>query len=174
MEITIFFIGTIFIVYLSWQFSLKAKRYHGIYRFFSFESIFALILFNYSYWMDNPLSLPQIISWILLFASLFLAVHGFYLLKQMGKPQGQIENTSRLVVQGAYKYIRHPLYCSLLLLGCGIFLKDITMSTFLFALVNVIALYETAKTEEQEMINKFANEYLVYMRRSKMFVPFLF
>jgi protein-S-isoprenylcysteine O-methyltransferase Ste14 len=174
MEITIFIIGTMIIMYFSWQFSLKAKRYHGIYRFFSFESLFALTLFNYPYWLNNPLSLPQIISWVLLFASLFLALHSFYLLKQMGKPQGQIENTSKLVVQGAYKYIRHPLYCSLLLLGCGIFLKNMSINTLLFAVVNIIALYETARVEEQEVIAKFGEDYLNYMKQTKMFIPFIF
>jgi protein-S-isoprenylcysteine O-methyltransferase Ste14 len=109
-----------------------------------------------------------------LVASLFLAVHGFYFLKLIGKPEGQIEYTSRLVVRGAYKYIRHPLYCSLLLLGCGISLKNISMSTLLFAIVNIIALYETAKMEEREMINKFGNEYREYMRGTKMFIPGIF
>ena len=174
MEIIIFIVGTFFIAYFSWQFSIKAKRFHGIYRFFSFESIFALVLFNYPFWFENPLSIPQIISWVLLFASLFLAIHGFYLLKQMGKPQGQIENTSKLVVQGAYKYIRHPLYCSLLLFGCGVFLKSISINTFLFALVNVMSLYETAKVEEREVITKFGSEYLKYMKHTKMFIPFIF
>ncbi len=174
MEIIIFVIGTLLIAYFSWWFSIKEKRYHGIYRFFSFESLFALTLFNYPYWFENPFNIFQIFSWLLLFASLILAIHGFYLLKKIGRPAGQIENTSRLVIQGTYKYIRHPLYCSLLLLGCGIFLKYISVNTLLFALVNIIALYETAKVEELEMIDKFGDGYLKYMKRTKMFIPFIF
>jgi hypothetical protein len=60
MKTIMFILGALFIAYFSWQFSLKAKRYHGIYRFFYFESILALVLFIYSYWFDNPLSLQQI------------------------------------------------------------------------------------------------------------------
>lgn len=172
--VIIFVIGTLCVIYFSWWFSIKEKRYHGIYRFFSFESILALIVFNASYWFEDAFCYRQIISWIFLFASLMLAIHGFYLLKNVGKPKGQIENTSNLVVNGAYRFIRHPLYCSLLLLGCGVFLKHISSSAILFAVVNVIALYETAKVEEREMINKFGGEYLIYMKRTKMFIPFIF
>jgi protein-S-isoprenylcysteine O-methyltransferase Ste14 len=172
--IIVFVIGTLLIIFFSWWFSIKEKRYHGIYRFFSFESILALVLFNYPYWFEDPFSVEQIISWIFLFISIILAVDGFYLLKKIGKPKGQIENTSNLVLEGAYKYIRHPLYCSLLLLGCGAFLKYISTETILFVVVNTIALYETAKAEEKEMINKFGDEYLKYMKRTKMFIPFVY
>ena len=41
--------GTILLVLFSWHFSIKEKRYHGISRFFSFESIFILFLFFYSF-----------------------------------------------------------------------------------------------------------------------------
>jgi len=43
-----------------------------------------------------------------------MAILGAYLLKKIGRlPGGEREDTSVLVTLCAYRYIRHPLYCSL-------------------------------------------------------------
>jgi len=158
----------------SWNYSLKAKRLHGIPRFFAFECILLLALLNVSVWFEQPLKWNQIISWILLVTSIPCAVAGFLLLRFVGKPKGDFENTSNLVVVGLYKFIRHPLYASLMLLGFGIFFKHITITTNVFAVVNFIMLVATAKSEEKEMSKKFGEEYADYIKRTKMFIPFIF
>jgi protein-S-isoprenylcysteine O-methyltransferase Ste14 len=40
-------------------------------------------------------------------------------------------------------------------------------------MVNIIALYFTAKIEEKELIEKFGDEYSEYMKETKMFIPFV-
>ena len=42
-----------------------------------------------------------------------------WIVNTVGAPKEDIENTSRLVSVGAYRYMRHPLYCTLLLGGVG-------------------------------------------------------
>ncbi len=169
----IFIIGTIALVLLTWRLSVPTKRYHGLYRFFSFECILLLAILNLPVWFVDPLDWNQILSWILLIVSLFLAAQGFVLLRNVGKPRGDFENTSVLVEAGAYRYIRHPLYASLLALGTGVFLKDVTMTTGVLALVNGLALAATAKAEEKEMFAKFGIAYAEYTKRTKIFIPFV-
>lgn len=94
-------------------------------------------------------------------------------MKKAGKPEGQIENTTRLVTHGAYKYIRHPLYASLIFGGIGVFVKNITAWTCGLVVLDILALYLTARVEEKEMIAKFGGEYRAYMTTTKMFIPFL-
>ena len=173
MNYTIIITGTIIIILFSWFLSIKHKRYHGIARFFSFESIFVLVLLNIKVWFHNPFSTFQIISWILLILSLYFAIAGFILLKKIGKPSANFENTSVLVKTGLYKYIRHPLYLSLLLLGTGIMMKDPGSLQLVFGAVNLVALYVTARIEEREMISRFGKEYQEYMKETKMFIPYL-
>ena len=120
-SILIFILGTLGALVFTWRFSIKAKRPHGIPRFFSFECILLLVLLNEPVWFKQMLMWNQLISWILLFISIVYAATGFYLLWVIGKPKGDFENTSKLVVVGLYKFIRHPLYASLILLGFGIF-----------------------------------------------------
>jgi protein-S-isoprenylcysteine O-methyltransferase Ste14 len=172
--IVILIIGTFGIAYLSWWVSIREKRYHGIYRFFSFESIFFLILLNLPYWFKNPFSWHQILSWIFLSSSTILAFWGFSHLKKRGKPEGQFEDTTTLVTTGLYKYIRHPLYLSLLCVGFGAFFKHIDHIQIILMVTNIIALILTAKVEEKEMIKKFGNEYVEYMKTTRMFIPFIF
>ncbi len=177
MNLTILIIliaGTLLFLYLSWIASIREKRYHGIYRFFSFESILVIVLLNSSAWFKNVLTAQQIISWVLLFGSLVFAVWGFILLYRMGKPSdGHLERTTQLITTGLYKYIRHPLYLSLILGGFGAMMKDPGYWQIILSVINFIALYLTARVEEGEMIKKFGDEYREYMKESKMFFPWV-
>ena len=167
--------GSIFIIWFSWWASIKEKRYHGLYRFFSFESILVLVVNNLSSWFVNPFSFIHCLSWLLLLGSLILAITGFMHLVERGKPRGRFENTSLLITSGTYHYIRHPLYCSLLLLGTGIWLKNpLEFISLSFGIINAVAIYFTARQEEKEMLRKFGDEYKAYMGISKMFIPFVF
>lgn len=165
--------GTIFIILFSWFLSLKYKRYHGVARFFAFESVFILALLNYRVWFINPFSIIQIISWIFLCLSLYIVTTGYLLLKRKGKPGINFEDTSVLVKSGIYKLIRHPLYLSVFLLGAGIWLKDYGEFQSLLMLIVLAAVYLTARIEENEMIARFGDEYRDYMKETKMFIPFL-
>jgi protein-S-isoprenylcysteine O-methyltransferase Ste14 len=174
MNLPAFLTGTIIILLFSWYFSIRDKRYHGIARFFAFESIFTLILLNYKVWFHDPFSLHQIISWILLVSSIYPGLAGYLLLKRKGKPEQKFENTTVLVKSGVYGYIRHPLYCSLLLLGTGVMFKDPVNLKLIFGGVNLLAIFLTARIEEKEMISKFEGPYIDYMKETKMFIPFVF
>jgi protein-S-isoprenylcysteine O-methyltransferase Ste14 len=173
MKIFILIGGTVLIILFSWFLSIKYKRYHGIARFFAFESVFILLLLNFRLWFTDPFSLRQIISWIMLCGSLFVVADGYILLKRKGKPTINFENTSVLVKTGVYKYIRHPLYLSIFLLGTGIMLKDPSYFQIVLGFINLIAVYFTAKIEENEMIAKFGDEYRLYMKETKMFIPYI-
>jgi len=173
MNYTTLVIGTIVIILFSYFFSIREKRYHGIARFFSFESIYILILLNYRMWFREPLSIHQIFSWIFLFSSIYPGIAGYLLLQNRGKPDNSIERTTELVKSGLYKYIRHPLYCSLLLFGTGVMLKDPGAFQIVLGIINALAIYLTARIEEKEMIMKFGQNYKEYMHETKMFIPWI-
>jgi len=165
--------GTVLIILFSWFLSIRYKRYHGIARFFAFESVFILVLLNIRVWFVNPLSALQIISWIMLLLSIYVVTTGYFLLKRKGKPDANFENTSLLVKSGIYKYIRHPLYLSIFLLGTGVMLKNPATFQLILGIINLVAVYVTASIEENEMIAKFGDDYRLYMTETKMFIPFI-
>lgn len=176
----VFVILSIPIVILSWK-SLSRIKSHGFYRFFSFESILWLILSNYRYWFEDPLAVNQLFSWSFLFVALYLVLAGGWMLKMKGMPQKgrdealfAFEETTQLVDTGIFKYIRHPLYSSLIFLTWGICLKNPTFETVIIASISTVFNYLMAVYDEKECLAYFGEKYRLYMKRTKRFIPFLF
>ena len=84
------------------------------------------------------------------------------------------EKTSQLVKSGIYRYIRHPLYSSLLLLAWGIFFKSISWPAGLLALAATAFLFLTARADEAECLHFFGPDYKEYMQHTRRFIPFIF
>jgi len=173
LNLVLFLAFSLPLVIVSWP-ALRTRRAHGFYRFFAWEAILALILVNLRWWFADPFSPMHLLAWVLLLGSIFVAVHGFQLLRRVGQPQGGFENTTRLVTEGAYRYIRHPLYASLLCLAGGAWLKHVTPLTVTLFTAAAIFLYATARVEEGENLARFGPEYAEYMHRTRMFIPFVF
>jgi protein-S-isoprenylcysteine O-methyltransferase Ste14 len=175
-----FFLGTAAIVYVSWA-SLVRPGSHGFFRAFAWLAILGLALLNLDVWFHDPFSWYQLISWLLLTLAAILVVVGMRLLKQKGNPDAQrddvplfpFEKTTTLVTAGAYGCIRHPLYGSLLVLAWGIFFKAPGWLGGLLALVATLFLVAAARVEEAENLRYFGKEYRAYMKRTKMFIPYL-
>ena len=74
---------------------------------------------------------------------------------------------------GIFRYIRHPLYSSLIFLTWGIFLKNETADLLIVALISTLFLYLTAIFDEKECVRFFGEKYVEYKKRSKMFIPFI-
>ena len=169
------------LVFISWK-TLAEVKSHGFYRFFSWECILWLLISNVRYWFIDPFCIRQLVAWVFLFIALYLIISGVILLRNFGKPNQNrdekglysFEKTSELIETGLYKYIRHPLYSSLIFLTWGIFLKQITISLFLISLISTIFLYLTAVSDEKECLGYFGGKYKEYMKRTKRFIPFIF
>jgi len=161
--------------------TLLDPKSHGFYRFLSWECLIWLFASNYTFWFDYPFSVKQLFSWTFLFVSVYLVIAGVLLLLKKGKPVKereaknlyQFEKTTVLVEQGIFKYIRHPLYSSLIFLTWAVFLKNPDTLLFFVALLSTVFLYLTAVLDEKECIQYFGNKYREYMKRSKRFIPFI-
>ena len=180
-EAIIFVVGTAFFVWVS-RHSLLKPLSHGFYRFLAWQCMLALVLVNFPMWAVNPFSLRQIASSLLLLISLVLVIHAVRLLRRVGRPiadrrQAELlsfEKTSTLVTTGAYRYIRHPMYASLLFLAWAAFLKDISLLSVALVSGASVALFFTALRDEAECTQYFGAAYAAYMKTSKRFIPFVF
>ncbi len=102
-------------------------------------------------------------------------------MKKMGKQEKnlnrttlyQFEQTTELIENGIFHYIRHPLYSSLIFLTWGIFLKNPTFELVIVTMLSTVFLYFTAIYDEKECIGYFGDKYIDYMKRSKRFIPFV-
>ena len=180
-KVAVFGLLSLVIVYLSRRTIINIHS-HGFYRFLSWEFIAWLFASNFRFWFVNPLGTYQLGSWIFLCFSVYLVTAGITQLKGKGnqKPDRAeknlygFEKTSTLVDSGIYKYIRHPMYSSLIFLTWGIFLKNATIELFIAAAASTTCLYITSLYDEKECMNYFGNSYHDYMKTSRRFIPFLF
>jgi protein-S-isoprenylcysteine O-methyltransferase Ste14 len=185
LRLALFVLLTSVWLYLS-RASLRSRRSHGFYRFYAIELILVLVFLNFvslGQWFEDPLSPRQLVSWVLLVASLVALVPAVSLLITEGNPEVErsdeeqlirFEGTTRLVTTGVFGYIRHPMYASLLFLAWGVLFKRPSWIALGLALGATAFLVATAKTEEVENVRYFGSAYDAYKKTTKMFVPFLF
>ncbi len=164
--------------------SLRQPRSHGFYRYLAWEVLLALVLVNFrglAQWFADPFCLRQLASWALLIGAIVPVTWGAHLLRTRGRPQTArddrsllaFEKTTQLVTTGLFKYVRHPLYSSLLAVTWGVFLKRPSALAVILAACATALLVATAKAEETENRRYFGTAYETYMRDTKMFIPFV-
>ncbi len=181
MRCILFLLLSAVLIFFSWA-SLTRPRSHGFYRFYAWEFMLGLFLYNVFFWFKNPVAPHQLLSWALLGLSAVAALCGFLQLRRMGKADSRrddaslvnFEKTTELVASGIYRYIRHPMYGSLVLLTWGIFFKRLSLTGLVLAAGATFFLFMTGLREEEENVRYFGEPYREYMKRTKRFIPFLF
>jgi protein-S-isoprenylcysteine O-methyltransferase Ste14 len=172
-QLIAFIAGSVLIALFSWFVSIREKRYHGIPRFFAFEGLLLLAILQWPVWFRDPFVLLQIVSWVLLIVCSYYVIAAVIFYFIYARPGRNFEESTKLVTSGLYKYVRHPMYGSLLFLGWGMFLKEVNPPTIVLICFITLALFLTCKVEEKEMIKRFGREYEDYMKKTKRWIPYL-
>jgi len=161
------------VIVLKFRKELFAFHRHGPYMFVAAEGLLLLFIFNGGAMFQNPLPLRQVLSWILMLTSAGVAFFGFYALKKYGQAVGDWEDTTRVVHEGIFRYIRHPLYTSLMFLAGGMLLKEMSWSSVSAFVVTFGFLVAASRVEERENLEKFGSAYRHYSHHTKRYVPFI-
>jgi len=180
LEWIAFIAGTALLSYIS-RASLRNPKSHGFYRFIAWEWMLLLVVYNLDGWYDAPLTWNQAVSGILMGISLLLFVTSYATLRLFGQPNRNrkdasllvFEKTTVLISHGIYRYIRHPMYSSLLFLDWGFFFKQMSWLSGSAALIATFFLVLASLVEEQESIRYFGARYRAYMKSNKRYLPFL-
>ncbi len=179
-QIMVFFFGALVLAGFSSRF-FSTPRSHGFFRFLAFVAIWAVLVTSLPWWFQNMDSPWQIVSWILLALALALALSAYHSLRTAARIRGirrtptePGSTTPGLATKGPYRYIRHPLYASLVLFTWGLALKSRSFAGISLGLLAAGLLYLTALLEEEENLDRFGAAYEEYMSVTRMFVPGLF
>ena len=84
----------------------------------------------------------------------------------------EIKKDAVLITTGAYAYIRHPMYFSVLVMMLGVVVADISMISMGLYLLLIITLLLKAHKEEKLWMEK-SEAYKVYKQRTKSIIPFI-
>ena len=131
-------------------------------------------LINPNWMIWSKIGLPESIRW-LGFGFGILCVLGIYwLFSSIGSgitPTSATRKEHKLVTNGIYRYIRHPLYT----VGSSMFISFGMMAdNWFIAALGVLAFIGMAirtPKEEANLIEKFGDEYREYMKRTGRFFP---
>ena len=86
----------------------------------------------------------------------------------------QIVEDQKLVTDGLYGVIRHPLYLGETLRNLGVVLVFSSWYGVLFILVGILLLLFRIGAEEEMLIQAFGLEYKEYKRKTKRLIPFIY
>jgi protein-S-isoprenylcysteine O-methyltransferase Ste14 len=180
VNIIAFLILSLPVILVSWR-TLGSSRNHGFFRFFAWEIMLWLLISNIRVWFKDPLSWHQVVSWILLLVCIYPVIDSIYRFKVAGRINRErkdstlfaFEHTTNLITSGVYRYIRHPMYASLLYLNWGIAFKNPSVKILIYAAAASFFLYLTVLVEERENLAYFGDEYRQYMKHTRRFVPWI-
>jgi len=172
VELIVFLVGAAALAFVFRPYLTLPGR-HEFWRLWAFVGILGLVCLNARSWFVDPGRLGQLVSWILLVLSAVLAAVAGGQLRRGGRPEGGIEPTTTLMTEGIYRYLRHPLYLSLLLLAAGVWLKSVSWASTAAAAATVLAIGQTIRAEENELEVQFGEAYSDYRARVRGIIPWL-
>lgn len=86
-----------------------------------------------------------------------------------------IEDDHRLITDGMYKYIRHPIYFGFLLIFSGYsFAMGSIVMMILISIAFFLVFRKRMDIEENLLSEKFGDDFLEYKKRTARLVPFLY
>ena len=103
----------------------------------------------------------------------FLIFGALFQLRGQITPMPEPLPHGKLIQNGVYAYIRHPIYSGILISAIGRISFDQNFYSILGFAILSMALYFKVNLEESFLLRRFP-DYRDYMRRTKSLIPFIF
>lgn len=127
-------------------------------------------------WIDTfHLPFPPGARWLgagLIFAGDLLFIWSHKALGKNWSPILEIRKGHTLVTDGPYRFVRHPMYAAIFLIGIGISLLSANWVVASSYMLPTTSLYLFRVSDEEEMmIIQFGDEYREYIRNTNRLIP---
>lgn len=84
----------------------------------------------------------------------------------------EIKENASLITTGAYRYIRHPMYFSVLVMMLGVVVSEPSLFSLFIYVLLVVTLFIKAQKEEMLWMVQ-SREYRKYKQQTKRIIPFV-
>lgn len=125
------------------------------------------MILEYSNFLNEfiPLAIRLPIGISLLIVSAYMAGTGLWII--YGK-KAQPQNVIR---KGVFRFVRHPIYLSEIILYLGLLLLNISLAAALIWVIAMFFLHYISRYEEKLLLERFGDEYRQYMKEVPMWFP---
>jgi len=123
-------------------------------------------------WMSLPL--PSWLRWLgvgLSITSLLLLIWVHSALREYWSTGLQLRKSHTLIMEGPYRWVRHPMYAVLMLCFVSLALVSAAWPFLLLAALTIPFFFRVTIKEEAMMIGQFGEEYRAYRERTGRFLP---
>jgi protein-S-isoprenylcysteine O-methyltransferase Ste14 len=139
--------------------------------FVRFDKSGALSFFRFSFQSFFSFLIPGSVLTVL---GLFGAVWARFYLGRNWSGYATYKENQTLVTTGPYRYVRHPIYTSMILMFIGTILYYGALFISIFFVILGISFILRTRKEEEIMIKLFGEKYTEYMKRTKRLIPFIY
>ena len=154
------------------KFHLK-KIFKAVYEIILVLLQFFIIILHFFQWEFIPQKqIIQVSSFSYLLGFLIIIIACIILLvaiNDLGRnlsPFPRPKNNSNLVTKGIYRYMRHPMYYSLVFISFGVFITKLSIY-FLFLSTSLVLLIKFKIALEEKYLNDKYKNYLLYKNKVK-------
>lgn len=102
---------------------------------------------------------------IILLAALYLARSG------MRTVFGEVRETPRVIRQGPFKLVRHPIYLSEIIFYLALLIFRASLAAAFVWILAIIFFVVIARYEEKLLLARFGEKYKAYMKETGMYFP---
>ncbi|KON80644.1 isoprenylcysteine carboxylmethyltransferase family protein [Azoarcus sp. PA01] len=141
--------------------------------------LFALILFGprtapgLPRWPETAAAVMSVVGVLLIAAGLAMSVAAALHLGANLTPLPRPREHATLVVTGPYRWVRHPIYCGLILMAVGWALFIHGWLTVIYAAVLGLFFDIKSRREERWLVERFPH-YTGYQQRVRKLIPFIY
>lgn len=137
------------------------------------------MIYVFTPWLNSlNMGLPDWARWVGIIGFGFGLILFWWVHKTLGKnwsPILEIRKNHKLITNGPYKYIRHPMYTQIWI---WVICQWLILSNWVVGLVGILTwtiLYVIRIPEEEKMmVEEFGQEYEDYMRKTKKIIPWIY
>jgi len=137
--------------------------------FFVFLVIWIMDTFFLRY---SVLATGQIIKFISIpIAIMILCVAGYLAKTGLEIVFGQVRDKPRVIREGVFSLVRHPIYLGAILLYLGLLVFSFSIISVIIWMIIITFYYFISKYEERLLIEKYGKDYEEYMEDVPMLIP---
>jgi protein-S-isoprenylcysteine O-methyltransferase Ste14 len=135
-----------------------------------------IFFYVFTSWIDTfQLLFPAWVRWsgaVIIFTGDLLFVWSHRALGRNWSPVLEIRKGHTLVTNGPYKFVRHPMYAAIFIIGIGISLLSSNWIVALSYMLPVVCMYLVRVSDEEKMMTEqFGDKYRKYMKRTGRLIP---